>query len=208
MVWNELSSDDKYFVGTTYNKYVSKGKKEYIIPIQNALKKVGGFDYVPESLRSLSFVSAAKKVKGVHYEINNFYNEPSAVKELGRMGSKIPRPAIKEVISATFMVLMGNAYGRSFDAVEPAKNILKKLTESDWIYYIEQCLPYDEEVLSKMYAGDARTGYWCEILDEFEIGKYDFSNTKIKEFIKYSVKGDRRNVKAIAGAYLKKIGSM
>ena len=59
-----------------------------------------------------------------------------------------------------------------------------------------------------MYAGDARTGYWCEILDEFEIGKYDFSNTKIKEFIKYSVKGDRRNVKAIAGAYLKKIGSM
>lgn len=208
VVWNELSSDDKYFVGTTYNKYVSKGKKEYIIPIQNALKKVGGFDYVPESLRSLSFVSAAKKVKGVHYEINNFYNEPSAVKELGRMGSKIPRPAIKEVISATFMVLMGNAYGRSFDAVEPAKNILKKLTESDWIYYIEQCLPYDEEVLSKMYAGDARTGYWCEILDEFEIGKYDFSNTKIKEFIKYSVKGDRRNVKAIAGAYLKKIGSM
>ena len=37
VVWNELSSDDKYFVGTTYNKYVSKGKKEYIIPIQNAL---------------------------------------------------------------------------------------------------------------------------------------------------------------------------
>lgn len=207
-VWDELSSDDKYFVGTTYNKYVGKGKKEYIIPIQNALKKVGGFDYVPESLRSLSFVSVAKKVKGVHYGMNNFYNEPSVVIELGRMGSKIPRPAIKEVISATFMVLMGNAYGRSFDAVEPAKNILKKLAESDWVYYIEQCLPYDEEVLSKMYAGDARTGYWCEIIEEFEIDKYDFSNTKVKEFIKYSVKGDRRNVKAVAGAYLKKIGSM
>ena len=68
--------------------------------------------------------------------MNNFYNEPSVVKELGRMGSKIPRPAIKEVISATFMILMGNVYGRSFDAVEPAKDILRKLTESDWVYYI------------------------------------------------------------------------
>lgn len=208
VVWNELSSDDKYFIGITYSKYVNKGKKEYIVPIKNALIKVGGFDYVPENLRSLSFVSVAKKVKSVHYAINNFYNEPSAVKELGKMGSKIPRPAIKEVISATFMVLLGNAYGRSFDAVEPAKDILKKLTESDWIYYIEQCLPYDEEVLSKMQVGDERTARWCEIMEEFEVDKYEFTNTKVKGFIRYSVEGDRKNVKAIAGTYLKKIGSM
>ncbi len=208
VVWDELSSDDKYFVGITYSKYVNKGDKAYIIPIKNALKKVGGFDYVPENLRSLSFVSVAKKVKGVHYAMNNFYNEPSVVIELGRMGSKIPRPAIKEVISATFMVLLGNAYGRSFDAVEPAKDILRKLTESDWIYYIEQCLPYDEEVLNKMQIGDERTGHWCEIMEEFEIDKYEFSNTKVKSFIRYSVKGDRKNVKAIAGAYLKKIGNI
>lgn len=207
-VWDELSSDDKYFVGITYSKYVNKGAKEYIVPIKNALIKVGGFDYVPENLRSLSFVNVAKKVKSVHYAMNNFYNEPSVVKELGRMGSKIPRPAIKEVISATFMILMGNVYGRSFDAVEPAKDILRKLTESDWVYYIEQCLPYDEEVLSKMQAGDERTGRWCGIIEEFEIDKFDFSSTKVKEFIKYSVKGDRRNVKVIAGNYLKKIGSM
>ena len=207
-VWDELSSDDKYFVGITYSKYVNKGAKEYIVPIKNALIKVGGFDYVPENLRSLSFVSVAKKVKSVHYAMNNFYNEPSVVRELGRMGSKIPRPAIKEVISATFMILMGNSYGRSFDAVEPAKDILRKLTESDWVYYIEQCLPYDEEVLSKMQAGDERTGRWCGIIEEFEIDKFDFSSTKVKEFIKYSVKGDRRNVKVIAGNYLKKIGSM
>ena len=207
-VWDELSSDDKYFVGHTYSKYKNKGNKEYIVPIYNALKKVGGFDYVPEGLRSSSFVNVAKKVKSVHYAINNFYNEPSAVRELERMGSKIPRPAIKEVVSAVFMIMMGNAYGRSFDAVEPAKDILRKLTESDWVYYIEQCLPYDEEVLSKMYAGDERNGRWCEIIVEFGVDKYEFTNTKVKEFINYSVKGDRRNVKAIAGTYLKKIGSI
>ena len=45
-------------------------------------------------------------------------------------------------------------------------------------------------------------------MEEFEIDKYEFSNTKVKSFIRYSVKGDRKNVKAIAGAYLKKIGNI
>lgn len=206
-VWNELSSDDKYFIGITYSKYVNKGATQYTVPLKKTLVKVGGFDYVPENLRSLSFISAAKNVKNVHYGMNNFYNEPGVVNELCKMGSKIPRPAIKEVISATFMVLMGNAYGRSFDAIAPAKDILKKLSESDWIYYIEQCLPYDEEVLEKMQMGDERTERWCKVIKEFEIDKYEFSNTKVTEFIKYSVKGDKNNVKAVAGNYLKGLSS-
>lgn len=73
---------------------------------------------------------------------------------------------------------------------------------------LEQCLPYDEEVLNKMQIGDERTGHWCEIMEEFEIDKYEFSNTKVNSFIGYSVKGDRKRVKAIAGAYLKKMGNM
>lgn len=207
-IWNELSSDDKYFLGITYSKYVNRGDKRYITPIKNSLIKVGGFDYVPENLRSLSFITEAKNLKSVHYGINNFYNEPSAVKKLEKMGSKIPRPAIKEVISATLMVLLGNPYGRAFDAVDPAKSILRKLTESDWIYYIEQCLPYDEGVLSKIQAGDDRTKRWCKIMEEFEVENYEFSNTKVKEFIINSVKEDIRNVKSVAGAYLRKIGGI
>ena len=75
------------------------------------------------------------------------------------MGTKISKPAIKECISATVMVLLGNAYGRSFEAVDPAMIILRKLSRSDWIYYIEECLTYDEEVLYKISAGDLNMIY-------------------------------------------------
>ena len=57
------------------------------------------------------------------------------------------------------MVLLGNAYGRSFEAVDPAMIILRKLSRSDWIYYIEECLTYDEEVLYKISAGDLNMIY-------------------------------------------------
>ena len=75
------------------------------------------------------------------------------------MGTKISKPAIKECISATMMVLLGNAYGRSFEAVDPAMIILRKLSRSDWIYYIEEYLTYDEEVLYKISAGDLNMIY-------------------------------------------------
>lgn len=207
IVWSDLSADDKYFVGITYSKYVNKGDKKYVVPIKEALSKVSGFDYVPENLRSLSFIEVAKKIKKIHYELNNFYNEPSVVRELEKMGKQIPKPAIKECIGAIIMVLLGNSYGRSFEAVEPAKKVLQKLSESDWKLYIEHCLPYDESVLCKIYAGGDRRKHWCDIVKEFEINNLEFSNTKIEEFIKYSSKDDFNNVKAMAGMYLRKLSN-
>lgn len=37
MVWDDLSSDDKYFVGTTYSQYVSSGKENLILTFKSAL---------------------------------------------------------------------------------------------------------------------------------------------------------------------------
>lgn len=52
------------------------------------------------------------------------------------METKIPKPAIKKCISATLIVLLGNAYGKSFDAIEPTEDILQKLSQSDRISII------------------------------------------------------------------------
>lgn len=170
-----------------------------------ALSKVSGFDYVPENLRSLSFIEVARRIKKIHYELNNFYNEPSAVRELEKMGKQIPKPAIKECVGAVFMVLLGNSYGRSYEVIEPAELVLQKLTESDCKLYIEHCLPYDESVLNKIHAGGDRAKRWCAVVKKFELNKLDFSNTKIEEFIKYSSKDDFNNVKAMAGMYFRSL---
>ena len=204
-VWNSLSSDDRYYIGITYSKYANRGDQTHIITFKRALERVHGFDYVPENLRSLSFIQAAKHVKSVHYAFNNFYNEPEAVNSLERLGNKIPRPAIKECVSACIMVLLGNAYGRSFNAVDPVYQVLNKLDKASWIYYINECLPYDEEVLNKIKEGDERTTHWCELVNEYDLSEMEIKDSKLQEMLNYSKKNDRNNTKAIAGMYLKKL---
>lgn len=204
-IWSGLTSDDKYFLGLTFSKHKNDGNLKLISAFTKALMSVGGFDYVPENLRSLAFIEAAKNIKRTHYARNNFYNEPAAVNKLDKMGTKIPKPAIKECIGGTLMVLLGNFYGRSFDAIVPATKVLKKLSQNDWIYYIEQCLPNDEEVLQKIASGDLRTERWCNIVEEFKLNSLEYSNSKVQEFITFSANMDKKNTKFCANAFYKKL---
>ncbi len=203
-VWESLTSDDRYFVGVTYSKYANKGELKYIITFKQALEKVHGFDYVPENLRSLSFIRAAKNIKKVHWEFNNFYKEPDAVKTLERLGNQIPKPAIKEAISATLMVLLGNYYGSSNGAEEDAYKILDKLDKASWEYYINKCFPYDEDVLSKIAAGDRRTQVWFRIVKKYNLLELEISDVKLQDLIKASSNEDKNNAKVLANNILKK----
>ncbi len=204
-VWDSLSSDDRYFIGITYSKYANQGNKIYIMTFKRALEKVHGFDYVPENLRSLSFIQAAKHVKNVHYAFNNFYNEPEAVKKLERLGKQIPRPAIKECVSACLMVYLGNVFGRSYNAVDYVYLVLDKLDKSAWTYYINDCLPYDGEVLNKIKEGDERTNRWCQLIQKYDLNKLELKEQKMQDMLNFSANSDKNNTKFIAGMYLKKL---
>lgn len=204
-VWESLSSDDRYFIGITYSKYANQGNKTYILTFKRALERVHGFDYVPENLRSLSFIQAAKHVKNVHYSFNNYYNEPEAVNKLERLGNQIPKPAVKECVGACVMVILGNAYGRSYSAVDSAYEVLDKLDKNAWNYYLNDCLPFDEEVLNKIHQGDIRTTNWFELVSKYDLNAVDIRDRKMKEMLDYSFKEDKNNTKAIAGMYLKKL---
>lgn len=202
-VWESLTSDDRYFVGVTYSKYANKGELKYIITFKQALEKVHGFDYVPENLRSLSFIQAAKNIKRIHHEYNNFYKEPDAIKILERLGNQIPKPAIKESISATLMVLLGNFYGSSNGAEDTAYKILDKLDKASWKYYLNECFSYDEEVLSKIAAGDRRTQVWCNIVKKYNLLDIEISDVKLQDLMKASSKDDKNNAKILASNILK-----
>src|SRR5699024_1181746 len=136
------------------------GNQRYISPLKAVLVNVHGFDYVPENLRSLTFIREAKKIKDVHYAFNNFYNEPSAVRRLEKLGTRIPKPAIKECISAVLMVRLGNSYGASIEAKKPCDDILDKLTLDDWRYYLDHCLCIAEEVLFKLRDTEENVKQW------------------------------------------------
>ena len=101
--------------------------------------------------------------------------------------------------------LGGNAYGRSFNAVDPVYQVLNKLDKASWIYYINECLPFDEEVLNKIKEGDERTKHWCELVNEYDLNEMEIKDSKLQEMLNYSKKNDSNNTKAIAGMYLKKL---
>lgn len=146
-IWDKLSSEDKWNIGSIYKDVVADGNSIAVGCIRQALIKVQGFDYVPENLRSDTFKKTAQHLIDVHYDFNNFYNEPSAVKALSHLGTIIPKPAFAICIRAYLLVYLGNRYGVS-DAAQPtAVNELTNIHKERWEYYWKSVILYDADVL-------------------------------------------------------------
>jgi len=148
-VWDNLSESDKWNIGTAYRDVTASGNTIAASGIKNALLKVNGFDYVPENLRSVTFIKTAKQVIETHYSFNNFYNEPAIVSKLSNLGSTIPSPALIECFQAYLAVYLGNSYGISIAAAPIAERELSKISKERWYYYFEKVIHNDEIVLSK-----------------------------------------------------------
>lgn len=147
-MWEKFSEDDKYNVGKCYRNVVADGNEFASKGLRKVLMKVKGFNYVPESLRSDTFIEAAQHLVSVHYDFDNFYNEPSAIKALSSLGTIIPEPALSSCIRAYLLVYMGNNYGVSIEASRIARDELLKISKEQWDSYLRHSLAFDEEILS------------------------------------------------------------
>jgi hypothetical protein len=150
-IWKHLGENDKWNIGTAYRDVTAAGNTTASSGIKNALLKVGGFDFVPENLRSVTFKKAAAVVLETHYEFNNFYNEPSVVRKLASLGSTIPAPALIDCFQAYLAVYLGNGYGVSTIAADIAYEKLSEISKERWYYYFEKVIQDDEIVLSKIF---------------------------------------------------------
>ncbi|MEG1131301.1 MAG: caspase family protein [Romboutsia sp.] len=204
-VWEYLTPDERYFIGMRYSKYCNEGEEKYIKPLKTALVGVHGFDYVPENLRSLTFIKQAKNIKSIHYAMNNFYNEPSAVRKLEKLGNRIPKPAINECVTAILMVKLGNSYNVSFDASQPCYEVLNKLSIEDWKYYLEYCLKTSEDVLYKLRGTDENVKEWIKIVERYNLSNIDISNKNIRELLILSKDNKIRDIKSKSSKILEKL---
>lgn len=147
MVWPKLSDDDKWNIGNAYRNVYSAGNEKAASGLRQALRKVKGFDFVPENLRSDTFIAAAKRLMEAHYEFNNFYNEPLAAEALANLGTIIPKPAFMACMKAYLCILMGNTYGVSIKAVPIVTKELLKVSKERWSYYFNNGIIKDDDVL-------------------------------------------------------------
>lgn len=149
-IWDALKHPERYQVGRSYAELFADGQTKASSGLKQVLLKVKGFDFVPEDLRSTSFLKVASEILVAHEGMNNFYHEPSPTNTLARMGSVIPIPAFPICMTATLSVKMGNRYGVSTAAQDSANQILKNVTVDRWIYFFNECLQSNERILYKL----------------------------------------------------------
>jgi hypothetical protein len=149
-IWERLLHPDRQSVGWCYSDVHAEGKQTATAGVRAALLKVKGFDYVPETLRSRNFVEAAQRVFEAHHGWNNFHNEYAPMTALASLGTTIPTPALPKCMTAILCVRLGNSWGVSNTAGPIAKNMLTSLPADRWNYYLNECLPADDIILSKL----------------------------------------------------------
>jgi hypothetical protein len=182
LLWNGLRKPDRWFVGRAYAEVHSEGRTTAAAGLRKALLKVRGFDYVPEDLRSKTFISVAGELQNTHFAFDNFHNEPLAIRKLESLGTTIPTPALAQCITAVLCVRLGNRWGLSFNAQPTAKAILAGLTEQRWSYYLNECLPGDEIILGKLMETPIASR-WIDVVEELNLNDVEVKDRTVKELI-------------------------
>lgn len=182
-VWPALSSDDRWAVGRSYAQANNDGDLNLSRALKSLLIKIKGFDYVPENLRSNSYIKAAKDLLGAHHGMNNFYNEPGYAKTLSEMGSSIPAPAFGTCMTAILACKLGNGYGYSWNAQQYLDALLDRVTPDRWLYYFETIFPTDETILYKLINQSDPTERFHDLVVKYKLHELRYTNPGIRKCI-------------------------
>lgn len=196
-MWKVLRDAERWQVGHCYAEAYSDGKTTVVGGLKSALLKVRGFDYVPENLRSDTFVKAAEAIILAHEGLNNFYNEPAPVKHLQRLGTTIPTPAVPACMTALLSVVLGNKYGVSWAAQSEATDILKRVTSDRWQYYLNNVLSSDVRVLRKLVEDKPRSE-WIKLLSNLGIVDIDVKTKGVSQLLVHTKANEDKKIERAA----------
>lgn len=192
-LWPTTRDPERWQVGTTYAQVYTDGLQIQTTGLRQALLKVRGFDYVPENLRSQTFVKAAEAIIRAHEGMNNFYNEEAPTAALERLGTVIPAPALGVCMTALLCVRLGNSYGVSWSALPIAQRLLKKQPAERWAYYLEKVLPGETRILDKL--GDSRSiSQWFSLAEDVLGGDIIVKEKAVKSLLEASLSKDTRKL--------------
>jgi len=207
MLWDNLQHPERWQIGRTYSELFTDGQTIAASGLKKVLLKVKGFDFVPEDLRSSSFIKVANEILAAHEGMNNFYNEPKPVSTLYNMGSVIPTPAFPICITAILSVKLGNSYGVSNAAQGIVNEMLKNISSDRWIYFFKECLQYNDRLLYKLM--DYRPlDRWLSLFPESLVDKalLEVQEKDLINLLNYTKKNDRDRLMRLAGQMYRKIG--
>lgn len=201
VIWSKLRDTERWQVGQTYADAYANGKSIAVSGLKSALLKVHGFDFVPENLRSETFIKAAEAVLKAHEGFNNFYNEAAPVSNLAKLGTTIPTPALPACATALICVYLGNRYGIARAAHGDAERLLMQLSPDRWQYYLNQVLPGDVKILSKL-SDDRPNANWVALVQKLDLDELQIKHKTIQKLMRASSAGETAKVRDAAGALI------
>ncbi|MER9212377.1 hypothetical protein NKI54_09915 [Mesorhizobium sp. M0663] len=197
LFWGQLKAPERWQIGQAYAHEFSEGRRDSVKGLHAVLLAVAGFDYVPENLRSTTFVQVASSVIAAHQGMNNFYNEPGPMRELASLGTSIPGPALAICISAVLCVKLGNFYGTSWAAQAPANQIIAGLSKERWLYYFNERFENDRLVLSKLIEDGPATN-WVQLIQALQLEPEKIVNKETRALIVATNAGEKSRVQSIS----------
>ena len=196
-LWDNLRHTERWQVGHAYAEAYADGKTTVVGGLKSALLKVKGFDFVPENLRSDTFVKAADAIIKAHEGLNNFYSEAAAVKALTKLGTTIPTPAFPACLSALLCVTLGNQYGVAWTAQADARSILDSITTERWAYYLNNVLPSDTRIFGKLFSQKPSANFIVLVKDR-SLSQVDFKNKTVQQLVDAAVNGNEAKLHSLA----------
>jgi hypothetical protein len=196
LMWERIRDIEKWQIGKTYAEAYADGEKIVVSGLKSVLLKVRGFDFVPENLRSDTFIKAADQIMIAHEGNNNFYNEALPVKNLLKLGSTIPAPALPACMSALLCVALGNYYGTAWSATPDAYRLLDSLSTERWTYYLNRVLPGDIRILNKLLYEKPRSN-WFSVSRKYEFQTLDIDSKDIGILVKATIDQEDEKIEKI-----------
>jgi hypothetical protein len=197
LLWPGLRESEKWQVGGTYAQVYAEGLQLQTTGLKQALLKIKGFDYVPENLRSETFIKAAESIIRAHEGMNNFYNEEAPILKLENLGTVIPAAAIGICLTALLCVRLGNSYGASWSAKPIADRILKKQASDRWTYYLDKILPGEIRILEKLVDEKPRA-QWLSLVAELTNQAWAVKEKSVRDLLDASIARNERKTQATA----------
>jgi hypothetical protein len=194
--WDQLKAPERWQVGQTYALEFSEGRKEAVKGLHAVLLAVSGFDYVPENLRSTTFIKVANDVIAAHQGINNFYNEPAPIRELASLGTSIPGPALAISMTAVLCVKLGNFHGTSWAAQSYADQIVAGLSKDRWAYYFNERFEQDRLILSELQHPKPLLN-WMSLVRSLQLDPTRIANKNSRALIVATNSENRAKVRTI-----------
>jgi hypothetical protein len=196
-LWENLRHTERWQIGHAYAEAYADGKTTVVGGLKSALLKIKGFDFVPENLRSDTFVKAADAIIKAHEGLNNFYNEAAAVKAFTKLGTTIPTPAFPACLSALLCITLGNHYGVAWTAQTDAQKILDSITPERWAYYLNNVLPSDTRIFGKLFSPKPRAQF-VALVQKRELTYVEFRNKTVQQLIEAASKDNETKLESLA----------